>query len=166
MKQFSANGQKWLKSFHLFFACLWAGGAVAVNVMNFFMKASNGMELYGINLSMKMVDDFIIIPGAMGSLLTGILYAVFTKWGWFKHNWISVKWGINLFGVVFGTFWLGPWLNSLPSMTRAEGMDVLSNPVYMHNKAMLSYWGLFQALTIVAAIFISALKPWKKRKVA
>ena len=39
MKQFSANGQKWLKSFHLLFACLWAGGAVAVNVINFFILA-------------------------------------------------------------------------------------------------------------------------------
>lgn len=161
MRQFSANGQKWLKSFHILFASLWAGGAVAINVMNIFMSATDGMQLYGINLAMRMVDDFVIVPGGIGSLLTGILYAIYTRWGWFRHNWITVKWAINLFGVVFGTFWLGPWLNSLAPMSKAEGLAALSNPVYIHNKTMLFYWGMFQAITIIAALFISALKPWK-----
>ncbi len=86
MKKLGSRGQKWLKSFHLSFACLWLGGAVSVTLMNFFMTAKNGMQLYGISLSMKFVDDFIIIPGAMGCLLTGLIYSLFTKWGWFKHN--------------------------------------------------------------------------------
>jgi len=165
MKKFSAKGQKWLKCFHIFFASLWVGGAVAINIMNFILKATDGMQLYGINISMKLVDDWIIIPGALGSLITGILYAIFTNWGWFKHNWIIVKLVINIFGVIFGTFWLGPWLNLLPELAKSEGLSALSNEMYIHNLKMLYVWGPFQTCTIVFALFISVLKPWKKKKV-
>ena len=55
------------------------------------------MQLYGINLSMKLIDDFVIIPGGVGSLLTGLLYSIFTNWGWFKHKWVTTKWAINFF---------------------------------------------------------------------
>ena len=96
MKKFSAKGQRWLKCFHLFFVCLWVAGVVAIALMIYIMKATNGMELYGIDISKKFIDDFIIIPGAIGTFLTGVLYAIFTKWGWFKHTWITVKWAITL----------------------------------------------------------------------
>ncbi len=160
----SVKGQRWLKGFHIFFACLWVGAAVTLTLMLFTVKARDGMQLFGINLSMKFIDDFIIIPGAVGSLLTALIYSIWTNWGWFKHNWITVKWIINIYGVIFGTFWLGPWLNSLVPIAKAEGLNALSNPHYLHNKTMLYWWGTFQALTIILAVFISVLKPWKKRK--
>ncbi len=165
MKKLSITQQKWLKLIHIYFACLWVGGAVSVTLMHFFMDASDGMQLYGINLSMKFVDDFIIIPGATGSFFTGILYSVFTKWGWFKHRWITVKWIINIYGVLFGTFYLGPWLNSLPPISKIEGLKALSNSVYMNNQKMLCIWATFQAVTIIIAVLLSVFKPWKKKKI-
>ena len=162
MNKLSSKAQRWLKSVHVFFACLWVGGAITITLMNFFINASDGMQLYGINLSMKFVDDFIIIPGAVGSLLTGLIYSLFTNWGWFKHNWIIVKWVINMTGVIFGTFWLGPWLNSLPPMAKDQGLQALTNKTYIYNQDMLYCWGTFQAATIIFALFISVLKPWKK----
>ena len=163
MKKLKTKGQKWLKCIHILFASLWVGGAVAINLMTFTLKASDGMQLYGFNLSMKLVDDWIIIPGAMGSLITGIIYAVFTNWGWFKHHWITVKIIINVFGVVFGTFWLGPWLNLLPMLSKTQGLDALTNAAYIYNQRMLFVWGPLQTATILFALFISVLKPWKKK---
>ena len=125
MKKFSAQGQKWLKCFHLVFVSLWVSGVVTITLMIFIMKANDGMELYGIDISKKFVDDFIIIPGAIGSFKLGtILY--FTKWGWFKHKWITVKWIITLFGMVFGTFSWGPWLNAMPPISMTKGLAALS----------------------------------------
>jgi hypothetical protein len=162
MKKFGARGQRWLKTFHVFFACLWVGGAVALSSKQFFIHASDGGELYGILSMLTYVDDYIIVPGAIGSLLTGLLYSLKTNWGWFKHRWITVKWLINFFGVIFGTFWLGPWLNSLPPMAKTLGLQALTDPEYIHNKTMLLGFGTFQAATIVFAVFVSVLKPWKK----
>ena len=164
MKNFSAKGQRWLKCFHLFFVCLWVAGVVAIALMIYIMKASNGMELYGIDISKKFIDDFIIIPGAIGAFATGLLYSIFTKWGWFKHRWITVKWIITVFGMVFGTFFLGPWLNVMPPISMEKGLAALSDTTYMQNQEMLIIWTPLTLFLILFALFISVLKPWRKRK--
>ena len=164
MAKMSARGQKWLKSFHVFCGCLWVGAAVSLNMGNLFLRPSDGMELYGAALVLKFIDDFIIIPGALGSLLTGLIYSVWTNWGWFKHRWIAVKWFINVGGVLFGTFFLGPWLNSLPPLAREKGLAVLIDPVFVQNRNNLLIYGTVQMLTLIFALFISILKPWKKGK--
>lgn len=164
MKKFSTKAQKWLKCFHLFFVSLWVGGVVAIALMIYVMKGNSGMELYGIDISKKFIDDFIIIPGAIGTFVTGLLYAIFTKWGWFKHKWITVKWIITLFGMVFGTFWLGPWLNAMPPISMEMGMGALSNTTYMHNQQMLSIWTPLTLILVLIALCISVLKPWKKKR--
>ena len=162
MKKLSVRGQRWLKGFHAVFACMWVGAALCLTIKQFFVNPEDGGELYGITSTLDFIDLYIIIPGAMGVLLTGIMYSVWTNWGWFKHNWIMVKWVICLYGVVFGTYPLGPWMSSLARMSKEQGLSALSNPDFLHNQKMLMIFGTFQAATLVLAVFITALKPWKK----
>jgi hypothetical protein len=164
MKKIGSRGQKWLKGIHVLFAGLWVCAGICLSAVNLFINVNDGMSLYGVNITVKFIDDFILIPGAVGLTLTGIIYSTFTNWGWFKHRWITVKWCICAFGMIIGTFWLGGWVNLLPVLTKAEGLNVLTNPEYLHAKYMILSWGSFQAATIIAALFISTLKPWKKKK--
>jgi uncharacterized membrane protein len=162
MKKMKVKGQKWLKGLHIFFACIWIGAGFCLILMQMGLNADSGGTLHGIDVSMKFIDDFIIIPGAIGSLITGLIYALFTNWGFFKHRWITVKWVINVGGILFGTFYLGPWLNSLPPISAELGLEALSDPVYMYNKAMNSWFGPIQVATLIFAAIISVLKPWKR----
>ena len=164
MKKFRGQGQKWLKCFHVFFACLWVGGGLSLILMVLFLNGEDGSSLYGMHVSMEFIDYLIIIPGGIGSLLTGLVYSIFTNWGWFKHKWIIVKWCINLYGAILGTFWLGPWLNKMVAIVHTEGMAALANVDYLHNKEMFLCFGSFQMLTILFALYLSVHKPWKKRK--
>ena len=164
MATLSARGQKWLKGIHIAFAGVWIGAGVCLVLMQIFLRASSGQMLYGIDISMKFIDDFIIIPGAFGSFLTGLIYALFTKWGFFKHRWIIVKWVINVGGIIFGTFWLGPWVNGMSPISGQIGLDALSHPTYLHNKTMNAWFGPVQVSTLIFAVIISALKPWKPRR--
>ncbi len=164
MKKLSPNGQRWLKSFHSFFACMWVGAAIVLSVKQFVVNPSSGGELYGIISTMDFIDLYIIIPGAIGVLLTGLTYSIWTNWGWFKHNWILVKWIICLYGVGFGTYPLGPWMSSLARISKEKGLSALSDPVYLHNRSMLYTLGTFQVATLIFAVFITALKPWKKKE--
>jgi len=164
MKEIGVKGKRWLKGFHVTFACLWVGGGLTLTLMQLAMHATIGGELYGIDRSMKFIDDFIIIPGALGSLLTGLLYSLFTNWGFFKHNWITVKWVINIGGIIFGTFWLGHWMNGMPPISETYGLGALSNPIYDHYKHMNTFWGSVQVTTLVFALFVSVFKPWSLRK--
>ena len=164
MKKISPKGQRWLKGFHSLFACMWVGAAIVLIIKQFNLNPASGEELYGITATMDFIDLFIIIPGAFGVLLTGIIYSVWTNWGWFKNNWITVKWVICIYGIAFGTYPLGPWMTSLAEISKEEGLTAFSNPVFLHNQKMLMIFGTFQASTLIVAVFLSALKPWKKKE--
>ena len=164
MKKLGARGQRWLKVFHLFSACLWVGAAVVLSVKQFFVRPADGGELYGITSTMDFVDIFIIIPGAIGVLLTGLIYSIWTNWGWFKHRWITVKWIICAYGVAFGTYPLGPWMSGLAKISKEKGLAALSDPTYLHNRTMLYCFGTFQVATLIFAVFVSVLKPWEAKK--
>lgn len=159
MKKLGLTGQRWLKCFHVWFASIWVGCAITLAIKQFFVDPLQGHELYGIVATLDFIDLFILVPGAIGTLLTALIYSIWTKWGRFKHNWIIVKWIICLFGIIFGTFWLGPWLSRMAYIAKEIGMMALSEVEYLYNRQMSIIFGTFQALTIIFATFISILKP-------
>ena len=164
MMKLSSKGQKWLKCLHVYSACVWAGCATALTIKLFFVNPEDGRELYGILSTLDFIDLFILVPGAIGTFLTALVYSIWTKWGWFKHNWITVKWIICIFGIVYGTFWLGPWLSEMAHIAKDQGMKALSDPEFLGNRLNLMIFGTSQALTVVFAVFISTLKPWRNKK--
>ncbi len=164
MKKLSAKGQRWLKCLHIYTACVWVGCATTLSIMQLFVKPENGSELYGILATLDFIDLFILVPGAIGTFLTALVYSIWTNWGWFKHNWIIVKWIICTFGIVFGTFWLGPWMSGNVHIAKDLGMEALTDPQYLSNRNNSIMFGTLQACTVIFSVFISVLKPWKKKK--
>jgi hypothetical protein len=165
MKKFGPSGQRWLKCLHVFFSSLWVGSGLALLAINIFLKADDGMELVGINVTMKFIDDFAIIPAAVGCFCTGLLYSLFTKWGWFRHGWVTAKWIITMFGILSGTFLLGPKLDSLVPTAKTGGLGVLTDAGYVGTKHLLYGFGGLQVASLVLAVFLSILKPWKAKNV-
>ena len=163
MKKLSVKGQRWLKCLHIYFASVWVGCATTLTIMPFFVKPENGSELYGIVSTLDFIDLFILVPGAIGTFLTALVYSIWTKWGWFKHNWITVKWIICIFGIVFGTFWLGPWLSDMAHIAKDKGMEALNDSQYVSNRYNSMIFGTSQACTVIFAVLISTIKPWKKK---
>ena len=167
MKKFGARGQRILKIIHLLLVGLWLGGALALNLMLAALGPGwSGGELLGYDLARKFVDDFVIIPGALGCLLSGLLISLFTPWGFFRHRWVAVKWILTVACIIFGTFYLGPRINGQPPLSLALGLAAASDPVYLANRLanMVGGWG--QMAVLIFMVAISVLKPWKKRSQA
>lgn len=164
MKKLGPKGRAWLKGFHLLFCCAWIGTALSMLLLGFLKgHTPNGDELYAVNASIKLLDDFIIIPAAFGSLITGLLICWLTNWGFFKFNWVIFKWISTISQMIFGTFWLGPWTNGAAAISSAERVMALQNQTYLYFKEMSNYFGSIQTLLLIAVVFISVLKPWGKR---
>ena len=51
-------------------------------------------------LAMALIARFIIVPLAFASLLSGIIQALGTPWGLFRHYWVLVKLLLTLFATV------------------------------------------------------------------
>lgn len=150
----------WLKAAHLLFAGLWVGGALGVLVIQNGGGAAEALA--GRDMAARLVDDLVVIPGAVGSLFTGLIYSLFTPWGFFKHRWVTVKWFVTLYGVLFGTFFLGPWLNSLGPVSARLGAGALGDYGYMRARDLNTFWGGVQLALLLFALFISTLKPWRR----
>ena len=166
MKKLGKSGLRWLKGFHLLTVSCWVGGAVSLFLL-YFLKGdvSDGGVLHGINQSIHHVDmGVIVIPGAIGCLLTGIIYSTFSNWGFFKHNWMIFKWIVTVVAILFGTFYLGPWETRMMEISGELGMSAVTDPEYLYNQKMNFHFGALQCLVLMITVFISIFKPWKKKK--
>ena len=160
MKPFDVYAQKWLKVCHVVFGGTWLSSAIIVALVCCFLSAVDGREMLGIHRTAKFIDDFILIPAANGTWVTGLLYSLKTRWGFSRYRWIVVKWTIALSGIVVGTFVLGPSLNALPAMVRESGAAALTDPMYVASRKVVLYVGAFQVATLLVACSLSILKPW------
>lgn len=166
MLQLSSGGMKWLKGIHLIAVACWIGGAVSLLSM-YFLKdgVSDGGVLYGINRSIHHVDmSIVVVPGAIGCLLTGLVYSMFTRWGFFRHPWLVFKWVVTVGAILFGTFFLGPWETAMMEISGRLGTGSFRDAGYQYNQMMNLVFGTLQVVVLVVTVFVSIFKPWKLKK--
>ncbi|MEC4804858.1 MAG: DUF2269 family protein [Jaaginema sp. PMC 1079.18] len=156
--------KNWLVAAHVTFAGIWFGTGLCLVVMVLRNAHNpNGDGLYAVNEMAKFLDDFLIIPTATLSLLTGFFLSWLTNWGFVKHYWVMTKWFLTISLIVFGTFWLGPWINAVTSISEAERLQALANPLYVLDNRALIWGGIVQTFCLAIVIAISILKPWGRR---
>lgn len=91
-RKLKPQGVKILKMLHIIFAFSWVIGGLALCLLVFITQPQSGDELYMRSRILQIIDDYFIIYGAMGAFVTGLVYSIWTNWGFFKHPWIVVKW--------------------------------------------------------------------------
>lgn len=162
MKQLTVKQQKWLKSFHLLFVSVWV--TCGIVILSFALVSSglkNGDQLYMLNYLTDFIDMKILVPAAMLTLLTGLLYGIWTRWGFFKHRWLTFKWIVTVSIIVIGTIFTGPWIAEMSEMSLRDGISVLQNSRYILISRSQLAVGLCMNFTLVITVFISVFKPWK-----
>ncbi|MEI7645033.1 MAG: hypothetical protein WCJ55_12225 [Chloroflexales bacterium] len=161
-KKLGSTGRTWLKGFHVLFSAAWVGAATCMILLHFASHPATGSEAHGVLAALKLIDDWVIIPSAVGTLFTSLLISWLTPWGFFKWRWVTVKWVITISVMLFGTFFLGPWLNGMEAMSAADPQFVLQNPAFLSSRQLMSIAVGPQLLLLFFVVFISVLKPWKK----
>jgi len=165
MKKLNAGQTRILKIIHLMFFISWIGGGTGLIFLMFIAQPAVPDDIYMKFRSMQVIDDYIIIPGALGSLATGLVYSLWTNWGFFRHRWLTVKWILTIAQILFGTFALGPWLNGNVDIAMKVRGAALSDPVFLDNISHIELWGTIQVLFLIFMMVISVIKPWKKRSI-
>ena len=67
------NGKSLIKTLHILSACLWLGASISVVLLQCLKGwSTNTAELALLNQGFAILDFALIIPGAVGSLLTGL----------------------------------------------------------------------------------------------
>ena len=161
MKITSPNGVHCLKFLHLLFAFMWIGGAMSMMLTLFTIPDSSAEAVLMKATILKQIDDWLVIGGAFGILATGLLYGFLTKWGFFHHRWLALKWIITVVMVLLGTFAMGPYIDA----NAMSGVDFFtdSRTAYDANISQLKLFGCIQCILIALVVVLSVLKPFKKK---
>jgi hypothetical protein len=86
---------------HLTFAVGWIGAAAAYLALGIAAATSTDPSLVrGAWLAMELIGWSVIIPLALTSLLTGLIMALGTRWGLFRHYWVLFSLALTLFATV------------------------------------------------------------------
>lgn len=160
----SLQQKNWVLAFHVGFAALWTG-----TVLSMFLivlknnHTTNADILFALNSVINLLDDFIVIPAAIGSVITATILCWQTNYGFFKFYWVITKWILTIGLIIFGTFWLFPWSNTVQAIAQSEGLGAFNNSIYKFDTKGILIGGIVQIVLLFVIIVISTLKPWGRR---
>lgn len=164
MAKLAIGQRKWLLATHIGFASLWTGAVLSMFLLSLRnTTSSSGEVLFALNSAINLLDDWIVIPAAIGSVCTATLLCWGTNYGFIKFYWVITKWVLTTSLVVFGTFWLFPWGNTAAELAADQGMGAIDNPIYGFDARGVLLGTLTQVLFLTVIIGISVLKPWGRR---
>src|SRR5687767_4363249 len=79
----------------------WLGavaGVLALAVAG--LVSDDAQTVRAVYIAMESTGWFVLVPLALASLLTGLVQALGTKWGLFRHYWVLFKLLINVFATI------------------------------------------------------------------
>jgi hypothetical protein len=116
-------------------------------------------------LVLELVAWFVLVPLAFTSLVTGLVQALGTAWGLFRHYWVLAKLSINVFATLVLLLYL-PTLGRLADAARERPQDDVG-ALSTASPALHAAGALF--LLLVATV-LAVLKPrgmtpygWRRR---
>jgi hypothetical protein len=163
MARIGRKGRLWLRAFHIFFMGLYIGGNISVLVI--FASTGSAQSDGGLQAMYQIPGlHFSIAPCAIGTLVTGLLLAWLTPWGFFKHKWVVYTGVITvLVTLVYLPFTL-PLTSKLAALVDTGGLSALQNPEYISAWNRLIIIQVVYLLLLISMVFISVMKPWEKRE--
>lgn len=164
MSKLSIRQKNWLLSAHVGFAALWTGAVLSMFLLSLRNRTSTNADVLNtLDSAVTLLDDWIVIPSAIGSVITATLLCWVTNYGFTKFYWVITKWFLTTGLVVFGTFWLFPWGNTAEQLSAQEGLQAFNNPIYQFDAKGVLFGTILQVLFLFIIIGISVLKPWGRR---
>lgn len=164
MKMLSSKGMKTLKVCHLIFIMMWTIGVLMMGLL-YWRPSLNSLEFLYNQTTALFIDYILVIPGAILAVITGIIYGIKTKWGFFKYLWLKVKWIVGIAIIIIGTFGLHPLALEIIEQASVTANVATSFPVdYFGVKLSIVNWmALIQGVGLLFLIWVSVFKPWNKK---
>jgi uncharacterized protein with FMN-binding domain len=160
----TAKQQRWVKITHVASAGVWLGCLSAMVWLEWQspVDASNRVA-FGIDRAIYLVHEVVLFWAFVVTLGTGLVFSLFTKWGFVTHDWVAAKWALALllFGITLSL--QSPSLSGAVALSDV-GLNEFNGEGYSGYRATSLQLAILQ-LGIVGGVFvISFIKPWGRRK--
>lgn len=156
MKQLSRPERRALLVVHVAVSVGWLGltlGLLTLSVTGYASKSPD--TTVAAYRAMKIFSDWLVVPVALLTLVSGLVLALGTPWGLARHRWVVVKFWITLATALLTAFSLRPGIDRLAADAVAgvpdTGLSMVSAPAVA-------------TATYLFVTAISVLKPWGPTK--
>lgn len=140
-------------------------GVIILTLMPFVSKnITSGDELYMYDRIYHFIDMMILTPAAILTLISGLIFSIFTKWGFFKHGWLIYKWAITIVIIVTGTIYLGPMVTEMLNISDIKRIAALEDPYYQSGLITGLWASITNTTLLIIAVAVSVYKPWRNIK--
>lgn len=144
---------------HIIFSVGWFGAVTVFLILAITGLTSQNTQLArSAYLIMELSGWFVIVPFCFASLITGIIQALATKYGLFKHYWIVVKLILTIVATVLLLLHMSP----ISYMAGLAEKTTFSNSQEVALRIQLIADAGAAILLLLATTTISVYKPWGK----
>jgi hypothetical protein len=159
--------RKFALSAHVAFSVGWLGAVACTLALAVAGLASEDVQtVRAAYLALELTGWFVLLPLSFASLVTGVVQALGTKWGLFRHYWVLAKLLMNLLATTVLLLYTQT-LGSLADVARettlsSEDLDFLRTPsVVLHSGAALV---LLLVATVLAVYKPRGMTPYGQGK--
>ncbi|WP_207218255.1 hypothetical protein [Hymenobacter persicinus] len=154
---FAPSVRKLMLTAHITFSVGWLGAVavfLALAVMG--LTSHDAPLVRAAYLAMGLSGWYVIVPSSFAALLTGVVQAVGTPWGLFKHYWVAVK----LLLTVAATVLLLVHMQPISYLAQVAAKADLSSTELRGMRLRLLADAVAALVVLLAATTISVYKPW------
>jgi hypothetical protein len=147
---------KFVLTTHVTFSLGWFGAIAAYLAMALAGLISRDPQVVGgAYLMMRLTGWLVILPAAMGALLTGIIQGLGTKWGLFRHYWVLFKLALT----VVATFLLLLHLQRTSLLAGVAAGQTVSTADYLGPRVQLVADAAYALGALLVATVLAVYKP-------
>ncbi|HEX7167365.1 MAG TPA: hypothetical protein VF230_10335 [Acidimicrobiales bacterium] len=106
-------------------------------------------------VAMDVVFRLVIVPLALASFVTGVVQAVGTPWGLFRHYWVAIKLVVTVVAVAVLLQQFGP----IGDLARAASADSLTSSTSRTGRTSLVVHAALGIVTLSIPLVLSIYKP-------
>lgn len=145
---------------HVALSVGWLGAVVAFLTLAIASRSSDEQLARACYLGMVVVARGALIPLSIGTLVSGVVQSLATKWGLFRHWWVLMKLVLTIFGAA------ALLLHEVTAITEAAKLAADAGAAVLHSGRLRALGvQLFAdagaaALVLLAALTIAIYKPW------
>jgi hypothetical protein len=156
-----AGLRKFALATHLTFSVGWIGAVVTYLALSIAaMTSQDAQTVRAAWIAMDLTGWYAIVPLALASLLTGLVMALGTKWGLFRHYWVLISFALTVFAAVVLLFHM-PDVSVLADVARETDGSRLNEPGRLLHDRLDDGDFLHPALGLVVLLAIQVLNVYK-----
>lgn len=117
---------------HLAFSVGWIGAVLAYLALGIAAVTQDAHTARGAWIAMELIGWRVIVPLAIGTLLTGVVMALGTRWGLFRYYWVLLSFVLTTLATVVLLLHM-PTVSALARTARASetaGLDGMGGDLF------------------------------------